>query len=274
MAAIRRHWRAVLLNLLIVALATGSLAYFLASRPVTAESTAADGGGSLGGSDAAAAAPRMIDPVTYSQVQQLREQLCLSNHDLAAMGCTQASAEQVLSSILAWYEQNKVVLEQNDQAMLVAQSDAREAVRLMNIGPANAQHGRQYRQACDAAGTALQQRKQLLDAAIAALTPGLNGEQQAIWQAALANRSHDRYRYVPNLTAQQVLLLEQIDRDRNRTATSAESARNSALSIQQRQAISVVFANENARSGEVRAAEENVLPKPILPELGTSPFSE
>src|SRR2546421_4400862 len=101
MALVRRHWKLALINCLLILLAAGLLTYRLMrgraiaqTPPPTSQPTAA------------------IDPVTYCRIRDLRGRLSLTNRDLAAMGCTQQQAADVLSALLEWCGTNQATFDQ------------------------------------------------------------------------------------------------------------------------------------------------------------------
>lgn len=67
---------------------------------------------------------REIEASLYGRVMRLRDDIALTNDDLAAMGLTQAQAEDVLTRLLDWVETNQPAMIQADNAL----RDARRAV--------------------------------------------------------------------------------------------------------------------------------------------------
>jgi len=76
-----------------------------------------------------------MDPFDYCKVRELREKLCLTNENLAAVGCNQAKAEAVLGAIKGWYETNKAEYLRRCKARDDAAAALKKAYRKMNVGP-------------------------------------------------------------------------------------------------------------------------------------------
>jgi hypothetical protein len=193
MAVIKRHWRiAVMLNVVVVALLAGAILSHLLSRQARAEAQAQE------------EKAQPLDPVTYSQIQMIREALFLRSHDLAAMGASEQQAAAVLEGLLAWYELNKANLEQADGQVMQAQRELRDAVRQVNVGPRDEGLLAQLPMLRQSHEQAVQQRQQLVESAVPGLSAQLNSSQNEIWSSARANaETPQRYRYIPNLAEQE-----------------------------------------------------------------------
>lgn len=76
-----------------------------------------------------------VDPVVYGDVQQIRQAAALTTRDLAAMGCSQSQAEQVLTRLREWAEQNQATLQTKRSAERKARQALRASYRQMNLGP-------------------------------------------------------------------------------------------------------------------------------------------
>lgn len=148
----------------------------------------------------------LLDAVGYTQIQQLRVDLVLTNRDLAAMGCTQADAEIVLSRLKAWHESNRASLEQTKQACLHARRQLRQTMLRYHTGDAEAISANTldaHKQTIIAADEAHQA---LLNSVADHLAISLNSNQREVWQTAKANAqagAPSSFRYVKNLDEQQ-----------------------------------------------------------------------
>ena len=87
----------------------------------------------------------VLDPVTWSRVRELRERLRLPDGTLAAMGCTQETAEGVLTRLLGWYEANGAQWANRRQEVAAARKALRLAVQKINVGlPEGAQRHKRF----------------------------------------------------------------------------------------------------------------------------------
>ncbi len=68
-----------------------------------------------------------IAPAVWSQAQALRQELCLTNTDLAAMGMSQQDASRVLQTIVDWRESHAQACEQADREVRLTKRVVREA---------------------------------------------------------------------------------------------------------------------------------------------------
>ena len=183
------------------------------------------------------------DPVVYSRVQQLRQELALTNLDLAAMGLSQAQAEGVLQRLIDWQAANEATLAAREQAQHQATGALRQAYQKINVGPRNDRLIQQVPTLEAQVQEARQQQTQLLDGFIASESVRLDNTQQRIWAAARANPAvSSDLRYISNLDAAQV--------------------KSEQLSLAQRQEQQQARDNQRLAMPQVLAAEQKLLPLP------------
>lgn len=261
MAMIRRHWRAALIHLLIVSMAVGGLCYHLFSR--TTASTAATNTPESIGQNAG------LDAVTWARIQQLRDRICLTNADLASIGCSRNQADQVLNQLLSWYDQNKASWDQVEEQERSADCDLAEAYRKINVGPRDETLLARLPVLLNAQTAAQSQQQQLELSAATAVEALLSSSQQATWTTARSNATTPiRYRYASGLSPQQVQSLSfanykqgQNKKDQNGSIPSEKSI----LSPLQQSSIAAAVIAREQNMVEVIGAEQEVLPVP--PEL-------
>lgn len=195
MALMRRHWKLFAFNVLLVLGAISALAWHLLQRP---EVTLAQ---------PAPPEPTPIDALTYSRVQTLRSGIGLDNTDLAAMGCTQQQAEEVLTAVLSWTRTNAASLGETEAAIATAEAALRDA--LQSQGRGEEVSANQMVTLKAAVQTAIETRTTLTTGLATAVAAELNQEQAGVWTTAKANHSLPaRYRYVPNLSAAETATLQ------------------------------------------------------------------
>ena len=81
--------------------------------------------------------PREVGPpeyaAVYAAVSELREMFQLRNEQLASIGCSERCAEEVLKTLVRWYEANHAALRAVRKRE--ARRELRQAMRRFNIGP-------------------------------------------------------------------------------------------------------------------------------------------
>jgi hypothetical protein len=120
-----------------------------------------------------------------------------------------------------------------------------------------------------AATLAQQQQQQLVDSAAAVVLLQLNGDQQAIWQAAQSNGDlPDRYRYVPGITAAQKQALAMPMRKYGVDSAVFQQQASMTLSPTQLAAVTSTPAQIGQSIGAIAKAEQDIFPRPALPQTG------
>jgi hypothetical protein len=253
---IRRHWRLVLLQLILFVGGIALLLHHFLKSPLSAQAVTI--GGDPGSNSVNAVAP--LDPITYLRVRQVREKLALRNDDFAAMGCSQTQVAQLISTVSTWVSANATTWFQQEQAVKDAQSALAAAQRQINIGTTDQSVLTGMPTLQQNVSTARQQFEQFQQGAADAISASLSSAQQPIWAAARSNAAAkvpSRYRYVQGLTADQIKTLSlAIYRGQDGTAS---------LSTQAVQQLQTTNENLNQNMAAVSAAEAAVLPSP--PEL-------
>jgi len=248
--AIRRNWLQLLLTVCILLTAAFWFAWpTLYPQPATAQLQQET---------------REIDRQLYERVSSIRQELHLTNRDLAAMGCDQTTAERVLEAAKSWCESSYSQLLQQDAVVIAAERDLRQAMRQINMGPRDQRVVDSLPQLREAVGNAKKQRREFLATAEMQITAPLDFNARRIHETIQAN-AHlpGRLRYAEDLTSEQVQQLRKIARDAARnTLTDRQTKEQQVLQFSQSQAIDQAKANLGSRMQAVVAAEQNVLPMP------------
>jgi hypothetical protein len=210
-----------------------------------------------------------LDAETYCAVQALRQKLCLTNEDLAAMGCSKECAENVLGTLVTWYQAKKAELASVPKAK--TRRELRAAMTRFNVGPRDEKLIAQLPTLKKAYADALKQGLQIEGTAVTAVEMVLPDAQRRMWQDARKNLGvPSAYRFVPNLETRQVAALRgrplagDFVNGPNAAAPAAEDA-SAILSSMQQEAAATARANAARCMPGVLSASENVLPVP--PEL-------
>jgi len=217
-----------------------------------------------------------IEAVTYCRIRDLREEICLRNEDLAAMGCTEANANAVFETLLGWYEAKKASLEAARETQRDAEKALRSALRRIGMGPRDENLIATVPALKAAVAQARAQRKTIVESAIAAVEAKLTSAQKGVWTIARANASlPSAYRYTPGMTPGQVKTLHRASRTRSRKLAVArtKAQRSDATSVfnavetdtltgAQKTAIAAAKANMRQNMPGVLKAFAEVLPLP------------
>ncbi len=204
-------------------------------------------------------------PGAWSQVQALRQELCLTNTDLAAMGLSQQDAARLLQTLVDWQESHAQACEQAEREVRLTSRAVREAYSRIHVGPRDEVLLASLPGLKLAAQRAQAQRKQVVEAAAQAVAMQLSSQAQTIWQTARGNTDlPDQYRYAPNLSREDKAKLltpaRRLASDRDR-----RDLEQSVLAGYRASAMEQARVNINANLDAVTAAEAQVLPTP--PEL-------
>ena len=235
----------------------------------------------LADEDAGAA---VTDATTYKRVDALRKRLYLTDENLAVLGCSQESAENVLRTLVNWYEQNRTDLE--DILRKKASKDLREAIRKAGTGTEGASL-QEVGTLKAAYAESLATEKRLLDAAVGQIEARLSDGQKQTWRLArVSSRALRECRFVPNLTAVQKRALCQAFSDYETACSEAETeaeaqaarvtrdaAVRATLSADQLGCLEQAKTNLRQCMEGVLAASAEVMPLPaeLKPEAAISP---
>lgn len=212
------------------------------------------------------------DPVVYSKVQKLRRELALTNGDLAAMGCTQAQAESILTALKSWYETNTAALTQADASVRTAQRNLRGAMRKHHVGPRDEALIASLPGLRSAVATAETNRKAAIDAAIPTIAGHIPSGQSTTWATARANVDrHSDLRYMPNVTDEQAADYEKALRKRRRTGDSTDAIGQRLLAVSQTSEATAARTRAQTSTDAVLAAEAEILPPPAEEEETIEP---
>lgn len=213
MAIVKRHW-GKLFGLLAVLAAAAVLAHLYGPR-AKADSVAST----------ATTAPAGKDNVTASGIKVLRQEMCLTNQDLAAMGCSRDTASAVLGELVNWYQSNKDALVKAHKSIMIASRDLRTAQLQMNMGSGDAQLPAKLSQLQKADVLAWLDHVKLVEQCKKQIAATLSDSQKAAWIAAQGNGSLPaQYRYVPGLSLVQRKALINASETAARTAALGKGA--------------------------------------------------
>jgi len=201
---VRRHWRLVMLNLLLILAGFVLVLHVLLRNSPRASAQTVESSSAEASTASPTDAASVAQQLTQLKVQELRQRLSLQDETLAAMGCSQDQATQILSALVNWTSQNASNASTAEQAVAAAQANLAEAQRRINVGPRYEQVLASLptlQQSCNAAKA---QVDQLYTSAAEVVSGQLNAAQQQIWATVKANTSlgvPQAYRYNSNLTA-------------------------------------------------------------------------
>ncbi len=247
---IRKHWKLLLLQAVFLGAVAGLIVWGTAhSSPSIAQSPPPES--------------NEMDVATYTAVSRLRQELALTNADLAAMGCSQEDTQRLLSALVQWCETNKTTLKTKEVAIRQGRNQLRQLHRQINVGPRNerviAEVQDLYAQLAQQVGD----RRSFVEGAKAAVHAVATADQRSIHQAALANRGMpNRMRYVPDLTGEQVKAIRQAMSRRTTDSAAITSTIDQTLNLLQRSASDQALTNQRRNMPGVLAAEKNILPTP------------
>ncbi len=226
------------------------------------------------GGETAAAQEGGLDRATRDRIRGLRRQLGLANEDLAALGCSQVDAKEVLGALRTWYETNEAALASARAAEATAKAALRDALRKVRIGPRDQALLTRLPALKTAYGSALRQRYDLVKTAVPAVEAKLTASQKSLWRAVRKSSGLPRkYRYVPDITTAQSQTLRVAHRTRVRLLAAAKTGaemkaaeaafagtEQRTLSAGQREAIATAKANVRLLLAGVEAASKETFP--------------
>lgn len=254
MALVRRHWKLALLNVLLLCLAVAALIYKLGiSQQRTVGATTGP----------TVATSGQLDLPSYSQISSIREELCLTNRDLAAMGCNGSTARALFSALLSWYRQSQPAINQAIQSEVTAQANLRDVIRRIQVGPCDESALSQVSSLRTAVASATTNRQALVGQASDLIQQKLNNGQSTIWRSAKSNQNlPEQYRYTPDLSATESQSLLQLVRG-TQFSTGGRSVDDSTIiTTARRSAMASAQASVEANLSAVAAAEQEILPTP------------
>lgn len=252
MAYVRRQWLASVLYVTIIVL---GLAIFL--TPTLFSENAPE---------AAQAQPtelQPIDPYLYTRVQKLRQELSLTNRDLAAMGYTEESAKLLLESLKAWAVTNNAILNQQHHDEVQAKTALRETTRLINLGLADKNMYGNISFYQNDLAEIHKKRKMQHDDLRAQIELGMDDNQINTWHSAIANTGlPDKFSYVPDISDQQRKDIVRRIRDQLLKKSPVDQALNGVFTLSQNQAVNAINLNIIDNIQAIREAESQVLSVP------------
>ncbi len=269
MAKIKRHWKSVFLCFAICSVGGWLIATSLiAEDSLPAQKLPVE----------QSTSPKVttaLSPEVFCAVRDLRKKFALNNQDLAAMGCTEIQAKEILNTLLVWYKTSKIDLDAAQRAEDVAMRNLRQAVRKINMGSKDASDSDVRRLHKELA--AIRKRHETLKSGVIAVVgKKLTKEQGSFWEAIRANiHAPAKYRYVTGLTPKQMVQLRKAYRNKIRRATIAKSAvekdqansvlRNKEAKVlghRQMSTLGTVDSTAKLRIAGVMKASQIVLPTP------------
>lgn len=205
-----------------------------------------------------------IDPHLYTRVQALRQEYALTGQDLAAMGCSEASAIQILETLKSWAAGNETLFNQQHRSEIQAQAAVRNRIRQINVGSTDRRASSALPALQQELAVLRKQRKATLDTLLVQVEAKMDAYQRQTWKSARENAGLPvQLRFTPGLTDQQRQNLGRRLADREAQGTRSEAI-GSELTYSQKQAIDSTRINIATKSSEVRRAEAAVLPVPKL----------
>jgi hypothetical protein len=258
MALIRRHWKLAIFNaILIVSIVITVLCYIERLGSLPAKAATAGGSGST--------TAITLDSTDYARMFQLRNALCLTDVDLAAMGCSQSQASNILSSLASWYQSNVGAWNTIVQQTQSANQQTQQALSSIN-GAGNTQIWQQMYAAQDQRDSAADSLSQLMQGAASVVAPLLTAQQQSVWTTAQTNVAEGvppQFRFAPSITPGQAYALF--------VAVSNQQANpSSLLNSTQQQGLQSVLQSETQNAPTMISTDLAVLPLPTSTSSGQS----
>ncbi len=253
---IQRHWKLLFLQVVFMG-AIASLIVWHTARPDQATAQIPVPGspetpGDLG-----------MDVGTYQAVKQLRQQLALTSADLAAMGCSQGDAKRLLGTLVQWYEANQASLRAQDTAINQNRNQLRRLQRKIKVGPRDEGVIAEARELHEQLAQQINDRRSFIVGAKDTAYTVITADQRSIHEVALANRGvPNRFRYVPDLTDEQMAKIHQALARKTIDNTAATRVVEQALNMLQQSTRTQALTNQRQQMQGVLAAERAVLPIP------------
>jgi len=265
MATIRKHWKLTITSLVL-----------LSCAGVSALLLWPGDGNAVGDEPSQQVQYAELERIDYDRIRLLRGQILLSNQDLAAAGCSEARAEEVLAAIRRWYTANKDTLTAKLRAEGSARRNLRKAVQRMHAGSDDANLMTSIRDLGATARQCQAECKALTDSLMSTVESTLSDTERAVYRAGRTNvGTVDPYRYLADLTAPQAGAIRKAGYRRAFALASAQTAAartaarqqysaaiDSALTVAQRQSLDAIRQRIATAMRGVLAAEAKVLPRP------------
>jgi hypothetical protein len=252
---IKRYWWLALLQL---ALIVGA-GVFLTSRMLHHVQPAV-------ARDGTPPATQPVDRLSYGRVQGLRQALSLTNEDLAAMGCDQATAQTMIGGLLSWYQSNQSTWNEKEAAVVSARAAYGQTLRQINVGPQSDTLDTQLATQKQALATASDAWSQFIEGAATSASSNLSADQKAVWASARTNTSlPDRYRYTSGAAAADVAKLKALLSKRGEGSAQLTELEQNLLNSTIRGQITTARSNVSTHLADVATAESSSLPRPPLP---------
>lgn len=207
------------------------------------------------------------DPWVYDRTQGIRQELALTNADLASMGLGLDESKSVLTGLKTWVEQNRERLEAKDRAVYQTRRRLQLAHRSVRAGPRDEEVVRRLPGLEQALTDASASLKELYEGVGRSIEGQFSGDQWSAWQTAQANLADGvphRYRFAPNLTETQRERIRAAVSKRDRDPTQSRFAdADLELSSFQNQVVVAARSNRASNIEAVLQAEEEALPQPV-----------
>ncbi len=154
---------------------------------------------------------RNFDHAMYSRVNVIRGEIGLENEDLAAMGCDQVKAKEILNLLKQWCITNATQIKVIHKAQAIANQKLHKLNQKINRGRSkdnlselDAQIMTKITATKDNLKLLHEQHEALDNTAKVIVSAVLTTSQLNAWQAILANLGQNKqYRYIPDITAAQ-----------------------------------------------------------------------
>lgn len=160
-------------------------------------------------------APEPLPLETYERIQQLRQELALTNRDLAMMNTSEAQTQAVLEDLQVWLKDNEQTLVNAEVDEALARRDLRRLLQQMHMGTVDRLAASQVPVMRARIENSQQQVAQVKQQLADAATRSLRNDQRTLRHTAMTNTKlgvPDRFRYTANLTAQDARQLRQASR--------------------------------------------------------------
>ena len=215
----------------------------------------------------------VLDVRTYLQVKAVREQLLLTDLDLAAAGVTGPQAEAVLGQVLAWHNSRAKEIDQRESAVRQARAALRDVHRRIAMGPRDKSLLGKLPGLAESRDAAEGNKKLLMDSLVTQLQPLLTAPQREVLATARANEEVAGLRRYVRVYSEQER--ESLDREavRRSREIKPESGKIGGISttksqltpaLEQDKAAAVqVDARVRSSMPAVTAASAKVLPIPL-----------
>lgn len=211
-----------------------------------------------------------LDPDAYHALQSVRLRLCLTDRDLAAMGCTQDNAVAILTELRNWYDDKRDDLEALEAKERGARSALSRAMRQVNRGPRDNALLHEIPSLVHASNEAAVSYQNALDNAAHRVGLLLTNAQMQTWSLARTNSAAPlRYRYMA-LNPEQLATLSAALAKAGRDAEHVADYERRTLTGSQQYALALSVARLAQYMDGVRRAADSVIPPPeelIPPDL-------